>query len=105
MVPEYLTPTNGGLLSPGQLMVVTKAAFARFAGPEVSELVLEVPQDVRVGKVSWWRSRSAAEGWELSRLVAGLGHGANTGSVLGAGHAGAHLQPCPSQRTGVGCRA
>lgn len=53
MVPEYLTPSNGGLLAPGQLMTVMRAAFVRFSGAGVWELVLEVSRDVRVGKVGF----------------------------------------------------
>ncbi len=51
MVPEYLTPNNGGLLSPGQLMGLSHAVFLRHGGPEVAELVLEITPDVMVGKV------------------------------------------------------
>lgn len=51
MVPEYLTPTNGGLLSPGQLMALARAVFGRYGGVGVAELVLEVTPDVMVGKV------------------------------------------------------
>ena len=51
MVPEYLTPTNGGLLSPGQLMALGRAVFGRYGGLGVAELVLEVTPDVMVGKV------------------------------------------------------
>jgi len=32
MVPEYLTPLNGGLLSPGQMAAVTHAVCTRMAG-------------------------------------------------------------------------
>jgi hypothetical protein len=52
MVPEYLTPTNGGLLSPGQLMGLSHAVFLRYGGPGVAELVLEITPGVMVGKVS-----------------------------------------------------
>lgn len=51
MVPEYLTPTNGGMLAPGQLMAVAAAGFARCAGPSVTQLVLEVSRDLRVGRL------------------------------------------------------
>jgi hypothetical protein len=51
MVPEYLTPNNGGLLSPGQLMGLSHAVFLRHGGLEVAELVLEITPDVMVGKV------------------------------------------------------
>lgn len=51
MVPEYLTPTNGGLLSPGQLMALARTVFGRYGGLGVAELVLEVTPDVMVGKV------------------------------------------------------
>jgi hypothetical protein len=53
MVPEYLTPNNGGLLSPGQLMGLSQAVFLQHGGPEVAELVLEITPDVMVGKVRW----------------------------------------------------
>jgi hypothetical protein len=52
MVPEYLTPTNGGLLSPGQLVALSRAVLGRYGGPGVAELVLEITPDVMVGKVS-----------------------------------------------------
>jgi hypothetical protein len=52
MVPEYLTPTNGGLLSPGQLMGLSHAVFLKYGGPGVAELVLEITPGVMVGKVS-----------------------------------------------------
>jgi hypothetical protein len=32
MVPEYLTPLNGGLLSPGQMDAVARTVCARLAG-------------------------------------------------------------------------
>jgi hypothetical protein len=32
MVPEYLTPLNGGLLSPGQMAAVAQAVCRRMAG-------------------------------------------------------------------------
>jgi hypothetical protein len=51
MVPEYLTPTNGGLLSPGQLVALSRAVLGRYGGPGVAELVLEITPDVMVGKV------------------------------------------------------
>lgn len=51
MVPEYLTPTNGGLLSPGQLVALARAVLQRYGGPGVAELVLEITPDVMVGKV------------------------------------------------------
>lgn len=51
MVPEYLTPNNGGLLSPGQLMGLSHVVFKRHGGPGVAELVLEVTPDVMIGKV------------------------------------------------------
>jgi hypothetical protein len=52
MVPEYLTPTNGGLLSPGQLVALSRAVLGRYGGPGVAQLVLEITPDVMVGKVS-----------------------------------------------------
>lgn len=55
MVPEYLTPTNGGLLSPGQLMALARTVLGQHGGPGVAELVLEVTPDVMVGKVSCGR--------------------------------------------------
>lgn len=51
MVPEYLTPTNGGLLSPGQLVALARGVLQRYGGPGVAELVLEITPDVMVGKV------------------------------------------------------
>lgn len=51
MVPEYLTPANGGLLAPGQLMALARAVFGRYGGLGVAELVLEITPDVMVGKV------------------------------------------------------
>jgi hypothetical protein len=51
MVPEYLTPTNGGLLSPGQLVALSRAVLGRYGGPVVAELVLGITPDVMVGKV------------------------------------------------------
>lgn len=51
MVPEYLTPTNGGLLSPGQLVALSRAVLGRYGGPGVAELVLDITPDVMVGKV------------------------------------------------------
>eukprot|EP00775_Hariotina_reticulata_P007881 gene7881-8077_t len=66
MVPEYLTPTNGGMLSPGQLMALVRVVFGRQAdsaavqlaravvrhgGPGVAELMLEITPDVVVGKL------------------------------------------------------
>jgi hypothetical protein len=55
MVPEYLTPTNGGLLSPGQLVALSRAVLGRYGGPGVAELVLEITPDVMVGKVRMQR--------------------------------------------------
>uniref|UniRef100_A0A383V493 RING-type domain-containing protein n=1 Tax=Tetradesmus obliquus TaxID=3088 RepID=A0A383V493_TETOB len=51
MVPEYLTPTNGGLLSPGQLVALARGVLQRYGGPGVAELVLEITPDVMVGKL------------------------------------------------------
>lgn len=70
MVPEYLTPNNGGLLSPGQLMGLSHAVFLRYGGLEVAELVLEITPDVMVGKV------------QLPRSQQHLGPAALTGSSL-----------------------
>ena len=70
MVPEYLTPTNGGLLLPGQLMGLSHAVSMRHGGQEVAALVLEVAPDVMVGKV-WC-------GWRGGR---GLGLGLVGGGV------------------------
>lgn len=53
MVPEYLTPTNGGLLSSGQLMALARIVFGQYGGPGVAELVLEITPDVMVGKVGY----------------------------------------------------
>jgi hypothetical protein len=71
MVPEYLTPNNGGLLSPGQLMGLSHAVFLRFGGPQVAELVLEITPDVMVGKVrhtACWQSWECCRSW--SQLLA-----------------------------------
>jgi hypothetical protein len=36
MVPEYLTPTNGGMLSPGQLMALVRVVFGRQADSQAA---------------------------------------------------------------------
>ncbi|GBF95349.1 hypothetical protein Rsub_07777 [Raphidocelis subcapitata] len=51
MVPEYLTPLNGGLLSPGQMDAVARVVCARLAGPEVWELELELSADQLPGRM------------------------------------------------------
>jgi hypothetical protein len=63
MVPEYLTPQNGGLLAPGQVIGLSAAAFGLYGGPDVAELVLQLTPDVMVGKVQPraarpWRARA-----------------------------------------------
>jgi hypothetical protein len=37
MVPEYLTPTNGGLLSPGQLVALSRAVLGGSGTPDFHE--------------------------------------------------------------------
>ncbi|KAI8475977.1 MAG: hypothetical protein J3K34DRAFT_516896 [Monoraphidium minutum] len=51
MVPEYLTPLNGGLLSPGQMAGVMRALCARLASPEVWELELDLSPDQLPGRL------------------------------------------------------
>jgi hypothetical protein len=62
MVPEYLTPQNGGLLSPAQAMGLSAAVFGRYGGPEVAELVLELTPEVMVGKVGRCADAGAGQG-------------------------------------------
>ena len=64
MVPEYLTPSNGGLLSPGQVRTVMRVALLRFGGPQVMHLVLDIAEGP-VGQVRG-RGEGSRQGEDLS---------------------------------------
>lgn len=66
MVPEYLTPANGGVLSPGQVCVVLRAALARYSSRAVTTFVLDIAEGP-VGKVG------GGVGWGQGKVGGGVG--------------------------------